>query len=107
MDKESTPYRVHSCSKCHGDKEYYCEFCLCDLCPQCKVSHLKYFETRNHYVVPTIKKSTTSQHKSSVRDILDMFIEGIVNLVKSLCVIRVLWTIHTHLEVFTLDKDST
>lgn len=56
MDKESTPYRVHSCSKCHGDKEYYCEFCLCDLCPQCKVSHLKYFETRNHYVVPYHKK---------------------------------------------------
>lgn len=38
----------------------------------------------------TMKKSNTSQHKSSVRDILDMFIEGIVNLVKSLYVILVL-----------------
>lgn len=45
-------------------------------------------------------KSTTSQHKSSVRDILDMFIKGIVNHVKSLCVILVLWTIHTHFRSF-------
>lgn len=53
MDKESTPYRVHRCSKCHGDNEYYCAFCLCDLCPKCKVSH---FKTRNHYVVPYHEK---------------------------------------------------
>lgn len=44
-------YRVHQCSKCSGDTEYFCFTCLCDLCLQCKEKHLKYFKTRGHNVV--------------------------------------------------------
>ncbi|XP_065942668.1 uncharacterized protein [Magallana gigas] len=46
-----TTYRVHQCSKCPGDKHYYCESCPCALCPQCKEKHVKDLRTIDHTVV--------------------------------------------------------
>lgn len=56
MDKRSTPNKVQQCSKCPGDKEYYCESCPCDLCLRCKVNHIKTSETTDHYIVSHRKK---------------------------------------------------
>ncbi|XP_065931750.1 uncharacterized protein [Magallana gigas] len=51
MDKASSTYRIHKCSKCPGDTEYHCVSCPCDLCPQCKENHVKDLQTINHDVV--------------------------------------------------------
>nr|XP_034309439.1 uncharacterized protein LOC117683733 [Crassostrea gigas] len=51
METASTPYKVHQCSKCPGDTEYYCVSCSCDLCPQCKENHVKDLKTIDHDVV--------------------------------------------------------
>lgn len=56
MNKRSTPNKVQQCSKCPGDKEYYCESCPCDLCLRCKVNHIKTSETTDHYIVSHRKK---------------------------------------------------
>lgn len=45
-----TPYRVHQCSKCPGNTEYYCELCPCDLCLRCKEKHVKDLKTIDHNV---------------------------------------------------------
>ncbi|XP_065928912.1 uncharacterized protein [Magallana gigas] len=51
METASIPYKVHECSKCPGDTEYYCVSCPCDLCPQCKENHVKDLQTIDHDVV--------------------------------------------------------
>ncbi|XP_065939297.1 uncharacterized protein [Magallana gigas] len=51
MDPASTTYKVHQCSKCPEDTEYYCESCPCDLCQKCKENHVKNLQTIDHYVV--------------------------------------------------------
>nr|XP_034308421.1 uncharacterized protein LOC105332837 [Crassostrea gigas]XP_034308422.1 uncharacterized protein LOC105332837 [Crassostrea gigas]XP_034308423.1 uncharacterized protein LOC105332837 [Crassostrea gigas]XP_034308424.1 uncharacterized protein LOC105332837 [Crassostrea gigas]XP_034308425.1 uncharacterized protein LOC105332837 [Crassostrea gigas]XP_034308426.1 uncharacterized protein LOC105332837 [Crassostrea gigas]XP_034308427.1 uncharacterized protein LOC105332837 [Crassostrea gigas]XP_03430842 len=51
METASTPCKVHQCSKCPGDTEYYCVSCPCDLCPQCKENHVKDLLTIDHDVV--------------------------------------------------------
>ncbi|XP_065939274.1 uncharacterized protein [Magallana gigas] len=51
MDPASTTYKVHQCSKCPGDTEYYCELCPCDLCQKCKENHVKNLQTIDHNVV--------------------------------------------------------
>eukprot|EP00105_Crassostrea_gigas_P039218 XP_019923366.1 PREDICTED: uncharacterized protein LOC105329700 [Crassostrea gigas] len=51
METASSPHRVHQCSKCPGDTEYYCVSCPCDLCPQCKEKHVKDLQTIDHDVV--------------------------------------------------------
>ncbi|XP_065939296.1 uncharacterized protein [Magallana gigas] len=51
MDPASTTYRVHQCSKCQGDTEYFCESCPCDLCQKCKENHVKNLKTIDHNVV--------------------------------------------------------
>nr|XP_034309358.1 uncharacterized protein LOC105323482 [Crassostrea gigas] len=51
METASTPCKVHQCSKCPGDTEYYCVSCPCDLCPQCKENHVKDLQTIDHDVV--------------------------------------------------------
>eukprot|EP00105_Crassostrea_gigas_P040757 XP_019924905.1 PREDICTED: uncharacterized protein LOC105333353 [Crassostrea gigas] len=51
METASTPCKVHQCSKCPGDTEYYCVSCPCDLCPQCKENHVKDVQTIDHDVV--------------------------------------------------------
>ncbi|XP_065937096.1 uncharacterized protein [Magallana gigas] len=51
MDTASSQYRVHLCSKCPGDTEYYCVSCPCDLCPQSKENHVKDLQTIDHDVV--------------------------------------------------------
>uniref|UniRef100_K1PFI3 B box-type domain-containing protein n=1 Tax=Magallana gigas TaxID=29159 RepID=K1PFI3_MAGGI len=51
MENTSTPCKVHQCSKCSGDTEYYCVSCPCDLCPQCKENHVKDLQTIDHDVV--------------------------------------------------------
>nr|XP_034309969.1 uncharacterized protein LOC117680564 [Crassostrea gigas] len=50
METTSTLCKVHHCSKCPGDTEYYCVSCPCDLCPQCKENHLKDLQTIDHDV---------------------------------------------------------
>nr|XP_034310377.1 uncharacterized protein LOC109620626 [Crassostrea gigas] len=51
METASIPCKVHQCSKCPGDTEYYCVSCPCDLCPQCKENHVKDLQTIDHDVV--------------------------------------------------------
>nr|XP_034309995.1 uncharacterized protein LOC117683909 [Crassostrea gigas] len=51
METAGTPCKVHQCSKCPGDTEYYCVSCPCDLCPQCKENHVKDLQTIDHDVV--------------------------------------------------------
>ncbi|XP_052680950.1 uncharacterized protein LOC128161660 [Crassostrea angulata] len=51
MDPASTTYKVHQCSKCPGDTEYYCVSCPCDLCQKCKENHVKNLQTIDHNVV--------------------------------------------------------
>ncbi|XP_052681678.1 uncharacterized protein LOC128162487 [Crassostrea angulata] len=51
METASTPCKVHQCSKCPGDTEYYCVSCQYDLCPQCKKSHVKDLQTIDHDVL--------------------------------------------------------
>eukprot|EP00105_Crassostrea_gigas_P035373 XP_019919521.1 PREDICTED: uncharacterized protein LOC105319963 [Crassostrea gigas] len=51
MKPASTTYRVNQCSKCPGDREYYCESCPCDLCQRCTEYHVKTLKTIDHYVV--------------------------------------------------------
>ncbi|XP_065929561.1 uncharacterized protein [Magallana gigas] len=51
METASIPCKVHQCSKCLGDTEYYCVSCLCDLCPKCKENHVKDLQTIDHDVV--------------------------------------------------------
>ncbi|XP_052683129.1 uncharacterized protein LOC128163539 [Crassostrea angulata] len=51
METASSPCKVHQCSKCSGDTEYYCVSCPCDLCPQCKENHVKDLQTIDHDVV--------------------------------------------------------
>ncbi|XP_052683225.1 uncharacterized protein LOC128163636 [Crassostrea angulata] len=51
METANTPCKVHQCSKCPGDTEYYCVLCPCDLCPQCKENHVKDLQTIDHDVV--------------------------------------------------------
>ncbi|XP_065939203.1 uncharacterized protein [Magallana gigas] len=50
MDPASTTYKVHQCSKCPGDTEYFCESCPCDLCQKCKENHVKNLKTIHHNV---------------------------------------------------------
>ncbi|XP_052678994.1 uncharacterized protein LOC128159835 [Crassostrea angulata] len=56
MDPASTTYKVHQCSKCPEDTEYYCESCPCDLCQKCKENHVKNLTTIDHYVVSHYEK---------------------------------------------------
>nr|XP_034310537.1 uncharacterized protein LOC117684055 [Crassostrea gigas]XP_034310538.1 uncharacterized protein LOC117684055 [Crassostrea gigas] len=51
METASTQSKVHQCSKCPGDIEYYCVSCPCDLCPQCKENHVNDLKTIDHDVV--------------------------------------------------------
>ncbi|XP_065937108.1 tripartite motif-containing protein 2-like [Magallana gigas] len=51
MDTARSSYRVHQCSKCPGDTEYYCVSCPCDLCHQCKENHVKDLQTIDHDVL--------------------------------------------------------
>nr|XP_034319380.1 uncharacterized protein LOC117687243 [Crassostrea gigas] len=51
METAISPYKIHQCSKCTGDTEYYCVSCPCDLCPQCKEIHVKDLKTIDHDVV--------------------------------------------------------
>lgn len=51
MDAATTTYKVHQCSNCVGDTEYFCQSCLCDLCSQCSENHENDLKTKDHYVV--------------------------------------------------------
>lgn len=57
MDTANSLYRVHLCSMCSGDTEYHCLSCPCDLCSQCKESHVQDVKTIDHNVMPYCKKS--------------------------------------------------
>lgn len=50
MVSRTTQYRVHECSQCLGDTEYYCKSCLCELCLRCKENHAKDLNTIHHIV---------------------------------------------------------
>lgn len=47
METASNPYRVHQCSNCPRDKEYYCKSCKRGLCSECKENHVKDIKTHN------------------------------------------------------------
>lgn len=81
MDNANSLYRVHQCSKCPGDMEYQCLSCPCNLCPQCKETHVKDLKTIDHNTELCREKSITSQNKRSI--------ESTVNLVEFLSVIIV------------------
>lgn len=51
MDAATTTYKVHQCSNCLGDTEYFCQSCLCDLCSQCSENHETDLKTKDHNVV--------------------------------------------------------
>lgn len=51
MDAARTPYKVQQCSKCPGDKEYYCESCSSSMCPECKENHVNDLKTIEHNVM--------------------------------------------------------
>uniref|UniRef100_K1RFG2 B box-type domain-containing protein n=1 Tax=Magallana gigas TaxID=29159 RepID=K1RFG2_MAGGI len=51
METASSTYRVHQCSKCPGDNQYYCDSCQCDLCQKCKENHVNNLKTIDHDVV--------------------------------------------------------
>lgn len=51
MNISSSQYRVQQCSKCPKDREYYCESCLRDLCPQCKEHHVNNLKSIDHNVI--------------------------------------------------------
>lgn len=52
MEVASCQYRVHQCSKCPGDTEYFCNLCPCELCSQCQENHVHDDKTiRNKVVV--------------------------------------------------------
>lgn len=51
MDTSRTHFKVHQCSKCLADTEYFCVSCSCDLCSECKENHLKDLKTIDHSVV--------------------------------------------------------
>lgn len=56
MDKSSSLYRVHQCSKCTGGTEYYCVSCACNMCLHCKVNHLNDLKTIDHDIVTKREK---------------------------------------------------
>lgn len=56
MDKSSIQYRVHQCSNCPGDTEYYCVSCSCSMCLHCKVNHLNDLKTIDHDIVTKREK---------------------------------------------------
>lgn len=68
MDVTIAQCRVRKCSKCQGDREYYCATCECDLCIQCKENHVKDLNTIDHYVVIYIipKQEYCLKHPSKV-----------------------------------------
>lgn len=51
MDTTVIQYRVHQFSKCPGDTEYYCASCPCELCCQCKETHVQDLKTIDHNVI--------------------------------------------------------
>ncbi|XP_052693220.1 uncharacterized protein LOC128171493 [Crassostrea angulata] len=61
MGTTSTPCRVHQCSMCQGDTEYFCVSCPCDLCPQCKENHVKDLNTIDHDVVTYSEKLNSNK----------------------------------------------
>lgn len=56
MDNANSLYRVHQCSNCPGDTEYQCLSCPCNLCPQCKETHVKDLKTIDHNIELCRKK---------------------------------------------------
>lgn len=51
MDRACAIYKVHPCSMCPGDTEYFCKSCPCSLCVQCKENHIKDLKTKYHNVM--------------------------------------------------------
>lgn len=51
MVEAGSQYRVHQCSKCPGDTEYFCNLCPCELCFQCQENHAHVEKTIHNKVV--------------------------------------------------------
>lgn len=71
--------RILQCSKCQGDREFFCKGCPCDLCSKCKENHFKDLKSIDHNIVIyrekyeiTRQKESCVNHPSSV---LKMFCE--------------------------------
>lgn len=74
MNAFVTQCRVRTCSRCTGDTEYICGFCLCDLCSQCRENHVQDLKTIDHSVtlyseqlnfIP--KEETCWKHRQKLR----------------------------------------
>lgn len=63
MDISSIPYKTLQCSRCFEETSYYCEWCLDDLCSNCKESHSKDLKTIDHNVVPYRNKFNSIQQQ--------------------------------------------
>lgn len=50
MDAPNTQQRVHQCSKCPGNTEYFCETCTFNLCKKCSWNHVPYPKILDHNV---------------------------------------------------------
>lgn len=73
MNATTTKYKVHKCSNCPGDTEFFCKSCRCDLCSQCKVDHVEDLKTIGHHFVvhqekfnDILKQETCVIHPSNV-----------------------------------------
>lgn len=71
--------RILQCSKCQGDREFFCKWCPCDLCSKCKENHFKDLKSIDHKIViyrekyeKNRKNESCVNHPSSV---LKMFCE--------------------------------
>lgn len=71
--------RILQCSKCQGDREFFCKWCPCDLCSKCKEDHFKDLESIDHKIVIYRQQYEITRKKESCvnhpRSVLKMFCE--------------------------------
>lgn len=51
MEEANNIYRSLQCSMCPGDTEYFCVLCICDLCQQCGLKHVKDLNITGHHLI--------------------------------------------------------
>lgn len=51
MEEANNIYRSLQCSMCPGDTEYFCVLCICDLCQQCGLKHVKDLNITGHHLM--------------------------------------------------------
>ncbi|XP_062591447.1 uncharacterized protein LOC134252926 [Saccostrea cucullata] len=61
--------KIHQCSQCQGDTEYYCYTCKHDLCKQCKKKHVVDLNTIYHDVVIYRETYNIAKQETCVRHV--------------------------------------